>query len=209
VVVPERHVEYGLSYVAGATSTGRSGSARPRDDDFHFHLSGGRRRGRCPFSPRLHPRETAGPSEPHRKSSAVSPRESSPLTTRNTRQRVAVVSVLTEVDEFRSAQELHDLLRHQGESVGLTTVYRTLQALAEADEVDSLRREDGETVYRRCSQGHHHHLVCRSCGHTVEVAGPAVERWADRVAQEHGFTEVDHTVEIFGYCSGCAREPVR
>jgi Fur family ferric uptake transcriptional regulator len=124
---------------------------------------------------------------------------------RSTRQRAAVSALLAETDEFRSAQDLHDLLRRRGDSVGLTTVYRTLQALAEAGEVDVLRTDDGEAVYRRCSTGHHHHLVCRGCGHTVEVAGPTVERWADRVAAEHGFTEVSHTLEIFGTCAICAR----
>jgi Fur family ferric uptake transcriptional regulator len=83
-------------------------------------------------------------------------------------------------------------------------VYRTLQALADAGEVDVLRADDGEAVYRRCSSGHHHHLVCRHCGRTVEVEGPAVERWADRVASEHGFVAVSHTIEVFGTCAACA-----
>jgi Fur family ferric uptake transcriptional regulator len=122
---------------------------------------------------------------------------------RSTRQRAAVAAVLDEVDDFRSAQELHELLRTRGQRVGLTTVYRSLQMLAEAHEVDVLRTTDGETAYRRCSRGHHHHLVCRRCGRTVEVDGPAVERWADKVAAEHGFVEVEHTLEIFGTCRIC------
>ncbi|MGZ4591852.1 MAG: Fur family transcriptional regulator [Actinomycetes bacterium] len=124
---------------------------------------------------------------------------------RPTRQRSAVSAVLEEVSDFRSAQELHDLLRHRGEPVGLTTVYRTLQALADAGEVDVLRTDDGEAVYRRCSRGHHHHLVCRACGRTVEVEDRTVERWADKIAAEHGFTDVAHTVEVFGTCADCSR----
>lgn len=123
---------------------------------------------------------------------------------RSTRQRAAVAAVLDSVADFRSAQELHDLLKQRGENVGLTTVYRTLQSLAESGEVDVLRTGDGESIYRRCSSGHHHHLVCRLCGRAVEVEGPAVERWADKVAAEHGFTEVSHTVEIFGRCAECS-----
>ena len=124
---------------------------------------------------------------------------------RPTRQRVAVSSVLDDLDEFRSAQEIHAMLRARGERVGLATVYRTLQGLAQAAEVDVLRSADGEVVYRRCSSGeHHHHLVCRTCGRTVEVAGPAVERWAEKVAAEHGFAEVSHTLEVFGTCAACA-----
>ena len=124
---------------------------------------------------------------------------------RTTRQRSAVMTLLEEIEEFRSAQELHELLRRRGVSVGLTTVYRTLQALADAGHVDVMRPAGGEHLYRRCSSGqHHHHLVCRHCGRTVEVAGPTVERWAETVAAEHGFIDVSHTVEVFGSCAGCA-----
>ena len=122
---------------------------------------------------------------------------------RRTRQRAAVQEVLAELHEFRTAQQIHDELRKRGDSIGLTTVYRTLQSLSEAGELDALRNADGETAYRRCSDGHHHHLVCRSCGRTVEVSGPAVERWANAVAAEHGFREVSHDLEIFGTCGSC------
>lgn len=122
---------------------------------------------------------------------------------RSTKQRAAVLTALAEIDDFRSTQELHDYLRRRGDAVGLTTVYRTLQALAEAGEVDVIVREDGESVYRQCSSTRHHHLMCRDCGRTVEVEGPAVERWATRVADDNGFTNISHTLEIFGVCSHC------
>lgn len=127
-----------------------------------------------------------------------------PAPVRSTRQRSAIAAALDGTSEFQSAQDLHSLLRGHGENIGLTTVYRTLQALADSGEVDVLRHADGESVYRRCSTGHHHHLVCRQCGRTVEVEGPAVERWAAKLAAEHGFREVEHTVEVFGTCSRCA-----
>ncbi|GAA1864220.1 Fur family transcriptional regulator [Asanoa iriomotensis] len=126
-------------------------------------------------------------------------------TLRNTHQRRAVSSLLGSVEGFHSAQELHSMLRDRGERVGLTTVYRTLQSLADAGEIDVMRPPGGEHLYRRCSEGHHHHLVCRSCGSTVEVEGPAVEHWADRVAEKHGFTDVSHTLEIFGTCQNCCK----
>ncbi|MFB7913322.1 Fur family transcriptional regulator [Streptomyces sp. NPDC056061] len=136
----------------------------------------------------------------------ISGTNAAPVRGRSTRQRAAVAAALDEVDEFRSAQELHDVLRHRGDSVGLTTVYRTLQSLADAGEVDVLRTTDGESVYRRCSTGeHHHHLVCRMCGKAVEVEGPAVEQWAESIASQHGYVNVAHTVEIFGTCAECAK----
>jgi Fur family ferric uptake transcriptional regulator len=128
-----------------------------------------------------------------------------PAVIRNTRQRAAVSALLREVAGFHSAQQLHAMLRERGERVGLTTVYRTLQGMADSGEVDVMRPPGGEHLYRRCSEGHHHHLVCRSCGRTVEVAGPAVESWATRVAAQHGFVDVSHTLEIFGTCPDCAR----
>src|SRR6201982_4173388 len=88
---------------------------------------------------------------------------------RSTRQRAAISSLLETLADFRSAQELHDELRRRGENIGLTTVYRTLQSMASAGLLDTLRNDTGESVYRRCSAHHHHHLVCRSCGSTVEV----------------------------------------
>jgi Fur family ferric uptake transcriptional regulator len=123
---------------------------------------------------------------------------------RATRQRAAVSSLLDRLDDFRSAQEIHDQLRRAGDSIGLTTVYRTLQGLVEAGEVDVLRTDSGESVYRRCATAeHHHHLVCRRCGTAVEIEGPAVETWAQKVAEAHGFSDLSHTVEIFGLCREC------
>ena len=126
-----------------------------------------------------------------------------PSAPRATRQRRAVDAVLAELAEFRSAQEIHEIVRRRGEGVGLSTVYRTLQAMVEADEVDVLRSGDGEALYRRCSSGHHHHLVCRGCGLTVEVEDTPVERWAAKVAEQHGFGDVEHQVEVFGTCASC------
>lgn len=123
---------------------------------------------------------------------------------RATRQKAAISAVLDEVEAFVTAQELHALLQGRGERVELATVYRCLQTLADAGQVDTLRTADGEASYRRCSSGHHHHLVCRSCGRAVEVEGPGVERWADKVAAAHGFTDISHTLEIFGLCAACA-----
>jgi len=122
---------------------------------------------------------------------------------RPTRQRRAVGEVLAGSTDFRSAQSIHDALRQAGEKVGLATVYRALQAMVDAGEVDAIQAAGGETVYRQCSDVHHHHLVCRRCGRTVEVTGPAVERWTTAVAKEHDFTEVSHTIELFGVCADC------
>ncbi len=122
--------------------------------------------------------------------------------TRNTRQKAAVLNLLQDNPQFCSAQQVHVQLVNSGEGIGLTTVYRILQALAGAGLVDVLRT-DTEQLYRHCSPTHHHHLVCRSCSRTVEIEDRAVEQWAAQAAAEHGFREVTHTVEVFGICAEC------
>lgn len=122
---------------------------------------------------------------------------------RETRQRAAVAQVLAEADEFLSAQELHARLRQREDNVGLATVYRTLQQLCGDGDIDVLRTGDGEAVYRRCSTRHHHHLICRSCRRSVEIDSVTVERWARRIADENGFADVQHVVEVFGTCADC------
>lgn len=122
---------------------------------------------------------------------------------RSTRQRSAVSDFLADQDTFRSAQDIHGELRGAGHPIGLATVYRALQTLVEDGEVDVLRTDDGEAVYRRCGPAHHHHLVCRVCGRTVEVQDRPVARWADKVGVDHGFVDIEHTVEVYGTCGSC------
>ncbi|MCA1840984.1 MAG: Fur family transcriptional regulator [Actinomycetota bacterium] len=123
---------------------------------------------------------------------------------RSTKQRTAVLEALESGATFLSAQQLFDKLRVDGRRIGLTTVYRALQAMTDSGLVDVVLTRDGESTYRRCSGTHHHHLVCRSCGDAVEVASADFEEWSLRVAGEHGFTEVTHEVEIFGTCARCS-----
>ncbi|GAA0401322.1 transcriptional repressor [Acrocarpospora corrugata] len=120
------------------------------------------------------------------------------------RSRDAVHEILRRSESFRSAQDIFTEMRSDGAKIGLTTVYRALQALNDDGRVDVLRTDEGEAVYRACASDlHHHHLVCRRCGRTEEVAGPDVERWAEAIAAEHGFADITHTVEVFGTCASC------
>ena len=124
---------------------------------------------------------------------------------RGTRQAAALVAALDNLPGFCSAQQIHAELRRRGEHIGLTTVYRHLQVLSEEGSVDAIRDDSGETLYRQCgTSAHHHHQTCRTCGKSVEVEGRAVEQWAERVARDAGFTDVGHTVELFGLCPDCA-----
>jgi Fur family ferric uptake transcriptional regulator len=123
---------------------------------------------------------------------------------RNTWQKDAVRHALSEAIGFVSAQQLHLVLRNHGSTIGLATVYRALADLAAASEADSLQSKDGELLYRACGTSHHHHLICRKCGKTVEIEADKVEAWADDVAKAHGFTRPSHTIDIFGDCNTCS-----
>jgi Fur family ferric uptake transcriptional regulator len=126
---------------------------------------------------------------------------------RSTRQGGAIEQALRAADGFRSAQDVYAVLRSEGQTVGLSTVYRHLQAFADVGLVDVIHTPEGESTYRYCGEsgsGHHHHLVCRACGRAEQIEGPAIERWARTVAEQHGYSDVDHTIELFGICASCA-----
>jgi len=123
-------------------------------------------------------------------------------TDRHTRQRGLIAAALADTDQWLTAQQVHRRLVESGQPVGLATVYRTLASLVATGQVDAVRAGDG-MAYRRCSPSHHHHLTCRHCGRTVEIAAPPLERWAQAVAAEHGYDSIDHIVEITGRCPGC------
>ncbi|MBK7782399.1 MAG: transcriptional repressor [Ardenticatenia bacterium] len=127
-----------------------------------------------------------------------------PLARRSSERRSA--RPLSPWQASRPRSEIHDQLRHQGSGVGLATAYRTLQAMASAGELDAIRTHDGQVAYRTCSPGHHHHLICRNCGRTVEVAIPSVEQLVAPIAAQHGFTQLDHEMEFYGICADCAEK---
>jgi len=123
---------------------------------------------------------------------------------RNTWQKTAVLEQLSNTDEFVSAQELQQKIFQSGKKLGLTTVYRALTEMVEQGMADSLSISDGEMRYRICTPEHHHHLICRVCGKTVEFDMPGFEELALEVAKANGFTELSHEIELFGVCAGCS-----
>lgn len=123
--------------------------------------------------------------------------------TKNTKQRKAISDLLLSITKFSSAQEVHKLLVSRGEKIGLATVYRTLQALSETGLVDSLKSENGETLYKICSINHHHHLVCTKCATTSEFNTSEIENLMQRIAQENNYQISGHVIEIFGLCKNC------
>ncbi|MGD1014379.1 MAG: transcriptional repressor [Acidimicrobiales bacterium] len=124
--------------------------------------------------------------------------------TRNTAQRREVISALSGVQGFVSAQDLHGMITKSGGAIALATVYTQLKKLAESGDVDLVMTDRGETLYRRCViDVHHHHLACRLCGAAVEVDAPDLERWANDIATQHAYRDLRHVLELNGICPTC------
>jgi Fur family transcriptional regulator, ferric uptake regulator len=122
---------------------------------------------------------------------------------RTTRQRLLVLDTLAREPDDATAQEIYGRLRGQGERVGLATVYRTLSLLSEHGVVDEFAHRPGETCYRLCGEGHHHHLVCERCHGVAELDDCAIEDWLAKAAGDRGFLPTSHTLEVAGVCAAC------
>ncbi|MDE3064696.1 MAG: transcriptional repressor [Acidobacteriota bacterium] len=126
------------------------------------------------------------------------------MSARNTAQRREVLSVLSRVQGFLSAQELHARIVSDGGRIALATVYAQLKRLAGDGEVDVVMTDRGESLFRRCVvDTHHHHLACRRCGATVEVDAPQLEEWSSQIARRHGYRDLRHVLELNGVCPAC------
>ena len=122
---------------------------------------------------------------------------------RANKSNLKVAVALERIAGFASAQEIYELLKRRGEAIGLTSVYRALQYLVEQGKIDATRRADGESIYRLCGEGHHHHIICKKCGETIEIEGGSIEKWVKSQATAHKFREISHHIEIFGLCKDC------
>ena len=122
---------------------------------------------------------------------------------RSTSQRTAVLDSLRGSGRFRTAQDIYSELRSRGARVGLTTVYRHLQKLADDGTIHAVQTADRQTAYRLCGQGSHYHLVCTGCGAGIEIADAKLDDWVEAEATRRGYSEPSHRVEIFGVCPAC------
>jgi Fur family ferric uptake transcriptional regulator len=114
-----------------------------------------------------------------------------------------VLETLAAEPHDATAQEIHARLRERQERVGLATVYRALSTLRERGVVDELSHRTGESCYRLCSPGHHHHLVCSRCHRVEELADCEIDSWVAAASRTHGFRPASHTLEVVGVCSDC------
>ncbi|WP_415588727.1 Fur family transcriptional regulator [Liquorilactobacillus ghanensis] len=124
-----------------------------------------------------------------------------------TPQRRATVKTLLRLHESHlSAEELFAKVKEAEPEIGLATVYRTLEVLAELRVVNRVSFEDGITRYdlRTEDSGHfHHHLLCQVCGRVEEIHEDLLLDVEQKVEQDYGFKVADHRLTFLGICAKC------
>ncbi len=119
----------------------------------------------------------------------------------NTRQRRAILDVLETADHPLSPQEISERVNRDGDSVNLSTVYRTLSALVERGTLEEVKLPGESSRYEFSGKGHHHHFRCRKCDRVL-----VIEKCAADVNSmvPPGYVVEDHDLFIYGLCSECS-----
>ena len=122
---------------------------------------------------------------------------------RITQPRRAVIGALLEDEGHHSPAEVHERAKTHCPTVGLVTVYRTLELLADLGLVRRIHTDDGCHGYANASHGHHHHLVCRQCGAAVEFEGCDLSALFEQIGRATGYCVDEHLLELVGLCPSC------
>lgn len=104
---------------------------------------------------------------------------------------------------YWTAAELFRAVKRRYPKLALSTVYRTLELLERRGAVSSRTGPDAETAYVYCSDAHHHHAICRECGHVDEVNCGAMEEFRSALLAQQSFALDDHSMEFYGRCASC------
>jgi Fur family transcriptional regulator, ferric uptake regulator len=127
------------------------------------------------------------------------------LTTRLTTKQKAILTQLEQLQEAVSAQQLYMELRQRGESLGLATVYRSLDLLKLRGLVQSRTTAHGEALYSPIQQDRHY-LTCLQCGSSVPLNFCPLQGMETQLRRSQAFTIYYHTLEFFGICEPCTQQ---
>jgi Fur family ferric uptake transcriptional regulator len=128
---------------------------------------------------------------------------------RLTRQRAAVLEAVAGARGSFTAQQLHDDLRAAAPGIGLTTVYRTLDILAEIGAVERVHGLSHCEAFVAAGTRHSHTIICSNCGTASELADCGCDELVAAAARQTGFRIDDHVIQLSGICEACARNEVR
>jgi Fur family transcriptional regulator, ferric uptake regulator len=121
---------------------------------------------------------------------------------RRTRSQDRILTLLKAQRDPISAQDLYIELRSHSQSMGLATVYRSLDTLKKAGLVQVRTQPTGESLYTTI-QADRHHLTCLNCGQSIPIDECPVHHLEQELTQAHRFKIHYHTLEFFGLCDRC------
>ena len=119
-----------------------------------------------------------------------------------TRSQDRILNLLKNIKQGISAQDLYIELRNHSQSMGLATVYRSLDALKLEGKVQVRTLANGEALYSLTQQDKHH-LTCLQCGISIPIHQCPVHQLENELKSSHKFKVFYHTLEFFGLCSQC------
>src|SRR6476619_859051 len=119
-----------------------------------------------------------------------------------TRSQERILALLKTLKRSISAQDLYVELRNHSQSMGLATVYRSLEALKLEGVVQVRTLATGESLYS-CLQQDKHHLTCLQCGASIPIHECPVHELETQLQKSHQFKIYYHTLEFFGLCDSC------
>ena len=125
-----------------------------------------------------------------------------------TTQRRTVLKVFIEhPGEHLSAEDVYGILREHSMDIGLATVYRSLDLLAELGILQKMEFGDGCSRYEvgtmTPDEHQHHHMICMKCGKVFEFQDDLLDKLEKDICKKSGFKIVDHQVKFYGYCREC------
>ena len=102
--------------------------------------------------------------------------------------------------------EIYQALSQSGRPLGIVSVYRALELLAELRLVCTVYNPDGSAGYVVGAGGHHHHIVCQNCHQAIAFAGSEdLSSLIQRVEKETKFHVSDHLLQLYGICPDCQK----
>lgn len=119
-----------------------------------------------------------------------------------TRSQERILNLLKNIKQGISAQDIYIELRNHSQSMGLATVYRSLEALKLEGKVQVRNLPNGEAVYSLTQQDRHH-LTCLQCGLSIPIDQCPVHELETELQTSHKFKVFYHTLEFFGLCNRC------
>ena len=123
---------------------------------------------------------------------------------RRTAQRELILEIFLETEEHLTSEDLYSVVQKHDDTVGLTTVYRTLKLLTEAGLAREVRFGDNKTYYEHhYNHDHHDHMICTDCGRVIEFFSAEIEALQDEMAGKFGFRPTHHSLRMWGVCSVC------